>query len=288
MDSVIIPNKPELDRKIAAIKKDGIKSIHVVSDFDRTLTKAYFKGEKITAIINHLRMGNYLSKGYAKKAKILQDKYHPIEVSRTINQTEKNKSMKEWWSNHYKLLVESGLNEKIMEKAVKDILHQGTITLRDGAANFLRSLYKNNIPMIIMSSSGIGNMVTDFLNIQKLMFDNIYFIGNTLEFDKDGKFIGIEDNKIIHVFNKSEVEIKNLPLYDSLKERSNIILLGDSISDLGMIKGSNFKNLIKIGFLNYPEESLEEFKKAFDIIITNDGSFEPINELFGKLLGNTQ
>ena len=41
-ENVIITNKQELDKKINAIKKDGKKSLHVISDFDRTLTHAFF------------------------------------------------------------------------------------------------------------------------------------------------------------------------------------------------------------------------------------------------------
>jgi 5'-nucleotidase len=229
-------------------------------------------------------MGDYLTKDYAEKAKALQDKYHPIEVSQKASQEEKNKAMFSWWSEHYELLVKSGLDEKTMARAISDIIKTGTISLRENANIFLKTLKENNIPLIIMSSSGIGNMVVDFLKYQKLMFNNTHFIGNTLEFDKQGKFKGIQDNKIIHVFNKHEVEIKSLPIYKDIKNRKNIILLGDTISDLGMLEGLEYTNLIKIAFLNYPEENLEDFKKNFDIIITNDGSFEYINTLLDRIL----
>lgn len=284
MENIIILNPKELKNKIAIFKKEGKDKLHILSDFDRTLTKAYFKGEKVTAIINYLRMGNYLSENYANKAKALQDKYHPIEVSQTISQEEKNKAMFSWWSEHYKLLVESGLNEKTMAQAIKDIIKTGTISLREGADNFLKTLNKNNIPIVIMSSSGIGNMVVDFLKTQKLMFDNTHFIGNTLEFNKQGKFLGIQDNKIIHVFNKHEVEIKNLPIHKQIENRKNIILLGDTISDLGMLENLEYNNLIKIAFQNYPEENLDDFKKNFDIVITGDSNFDYINELLKEIL----
>lgn len=284
MENVIIINPENLKEKLETFKKQGKDVFHVLTDFDRTLTKAYFKGEKVTAIINHLRMGNYLTEDYAQKAKALQDKYYPIEVSQTTSQDDKNKAMFEWWSKHYELLIKSGLDEKTMSKAIADIIKTGTIALRKGADIFLKTLNQNKIPVIIMSSSGIGNMVVDFLKLQNLMLDNTHFIGNTLKFNKEGKFLGIADNKIIHVFNKHEVEIKNLPIYKEVKDRKNIILLGDTISDLGMLEGLDYNNLIKIGFYNYPEENLDDFKKNFDIIITNDSSFEYVNSLLKEIL----
>ncbi len=284
MSDIIIPDKPKLEKKIEAIRKEGASSLHVLSDFDRTLTKAFFKEEKIPSLISHLRNGHYLTKDYAEKAQTLFNKYHPIELSDKITKEEKSKAMLEWWSAHYKLLVKSGLNEKTIKQALKDIIQEGKIKLRKGAAEFLQKLNQDNIPLIILSSAGIGNMVTEFLKEQNLMFNNIHFIGNTLKFDKAGNFAGIKDNKIIHVLNKHEAEIKNLPIYEEIKQRKNIILLGDSIDDLGLAQGVQHKNIIKIGFLNFSEQSLEEFQKNFDVIIMNDGDFSEINNVLSKIL----
>ena len=66
------------------IKKQGIDSLHIVSDFDRTLTYASVGGEKIPSIISILRDGNYLSKEYAEKAHALFNKYHSIEIDNNI------------------------------------------------------------------------------------------------------------------------------------------------------------------------------------------------------------
>ncbi|MFH8080781.1 MAG: hypothetical protein QXO84_02785 [Candidatus Aenigmatarchaeota archaeon] len=60
----------------------------------------------------------------------------------------------------------------------------------------------------------------------------------------------------------------------------NIILLGDSINDVNMVKGFKYKNLLKIGFLNFDEDKLRDsYSKNFDVIIEGDGDFSFINEL---------
>jgi ATP-dependent Clp protease adapter protein ClpS len=52
-----------------------------------------------------------------------------------------------------------------------------------------------------------------------------------------------------------------------------------------MIKGFDFENLIKIGFLNEKvKENLEEYKKVYDVLITNDSSMEFVNELLKEIL----
>jgi HAD superfamily hydrolase (TIGR01544 family) len=284
--ATIIQDKKEFNRKIKAIKLDGKENLHILSDFDRTLTYAHFKGEKIPSLLAHLRNGNYLTKDYAEKAHALFNKYHPIEISESIGKEEKSKQMLEWWSSHYNLLAESGLDEKTIKQSTKDLIKEGKIRLREGAREFFESLNKNSLPLIILSSAGIGNMVTEFLKEQKLDFPNIHFIGNTLEFDKSGKFKGIKDNKIIHVLNKHEAEIKNLPVYKELLKRKNLLLLGDSLDDLGMSGGFPSKNVVKIAFVNYEDEkkNLDKYKRSFDIIITEDGDFSEVNKIISELI----
>jgi hypothetical protein len=58
------------------------------------------------------------------------------------------------------------------------------------------------------------------------------------------------------------------------------LLLGDSLDDVGMVEGFDYKNLLKIGFLNENvEENLEKFKKTFDVVLTGDPGMEYINNL---------
>ena len=285
MDNIIIPDQTELTKKIEAIKQEGKDSLHIISDFDRTITKAFSKGKKIPSLIYHLRNEHYLTEDYSAKAFALYEKYHPLEVSTTVSDEKKNKAMLEWWSTHYKLLVESGLNEKTIKQAIKDIVKKQEINLRLGVNEFLKLVGKRNIPLVVLSSSGVGNMILELLKELKVMNNNIHFIGNTLEFDKEGKFIGVKDNKIIHSFNKNEAELASLSIYQELIKRKNVILLGDSLGDIKMIEGFPYNNLIKIGFYNdATEENIEDFKKNFDVVITNDGSFEYINQLLKEIL----
>jgi len=283
MDNVIIPNPELLKKKIAKIKEQGKESMHVLSDFDRTLTHSSVNGARTPSLISHLRNGNYLTEDYAEKAKALFNRYHPIEMSTTFGQEEKAEKMKEWWSLHYKLLADSGLNQETIKRAIKDIINGENIKLREGVDKFINNLNKNDIPLVIISSAGIGNMIQDFLKEKNLLLSNIHIIGNMLEFNKEGKFTGIKDNRIIHVLNKREAELKGLSIYSELEKRKNIILLGDSIDDLQMIENSEYENLISIIFLE-SLESLELVKQKFDIIITNDSDFSEVNKLLEEII----
>jgi len=279
MENIIISNPSKLDEIKEKISKQGKDKFHVIVDFDRTLTKCFFKGEKSPTVIAQIREGNYLTPDYASKAHDLFDKYYPIEINPKISLKEKKEKMTEWWKAHFNLLVECGMNKKV----INEITKKSKIKFRKGVLEFLSFLKKRNIPIVIMSA-GPGDMIEEHLKQENIFYNNINIIGNRFEFDGDGKVIKIKE-PIIHAFNKSETSVKELEIYDQLLKRKNVLLLGDTIGDAGMIEGFPYENLIKIGFLNInAEENLEEFKKNYDVLILNDDDFDYVNELVNEIV----
>ena len=278
--NIIISNEKELKEKIKEIKKQGKEKFHVIADFDRTLTKGSLNGDvKITSIINRIAMGGYLNPDYSKKSSELYDKYYAIEKDPKIPIKEKTKEMENWWREHNQLLVKSGLSLEVMKKVVK----KEDPYFRNKVSDFFDLLNKNQIPLIILSSSR-GEMIKLFLEKYNFMKNNTHIIANRFEFDKNGKVIGYEE-PVIHLLNKSEASIKELPIYDDLLKRKNVLLLGDSLGDLGMIEGFPYENLITLGFLNENiNENLESYKKAYDIVVLNDGSMDYVNGLLKKII----
>lgn len=280
MQNIIIPNIEQLEKTIEAIKRDGKDKLHVLSDFDKTLTKAIVRGQRAHTIIAQIREGKYLTPDYAPKAHQLFDIYHPIEIDTKIPIKEKKQKMHEWWKKHFDLLIESGMNKDLIERIVKE----REIQFREGVSELLDFLNRNNIPLIIMSAAP-GDMLIEYLKNKKMLYQNIHIIANLFVWNKNGKATGIKE-PIIHSLNKQEIEVKSLPIYRELLKRKNVILLGDNMEDISMISGFPYKNLIKIGFLNENiEENFEEYKKNFDVIITNDLDMNYVNELLKKIIG---
>ena len=244
------------------------------------MSKAFVGGKKSSTLIAFIRSGKYLTPDYPKKAYALFDKYHPIEISTTIPLKEKKKKMQEWWRAHNDLLIKSGMNLKV----ARDIVKKQDFCFRGNISKFFKSLYKNKIPLIILSASR-GILIKLFLEKYNYMDKNTHIIANNFKFDKNGIAIGY-DEPVIHTFNKTETSVKHLPIYNDLLKRKNVILLGDLIGDVGMIEGFPYENLIKIGFLNENvDERLEEFKKNYDVVILNDGTFDYVNGLVGEVVG---
>lgn len=279
MENILISNPEKLQEKIEKFQEGGAEATHIVSDFDKTVTRAFHGNEKFS-VISLLRDGKHLTSDYAERAQLLFDKHHPYEIDLTIPFEERKERMNNWWNEHFALLIECGLEKRDLE----DIVNSGKISFRDGAKELFNTLNKNGIPLVFISSNGVGNTIPMILEKEGMMSKNIYIITNIFEFDKNGKATRVLEPKI-HVLNKSEIAVKDYPVFDQIKDRKNVILLGDGIDDNGMIEGFDYNNIIRIGFLNEKvEENKQVYLENFDVVITNDGDMDYVNELMGEIL----
>jgi len=281
IENIIVSNPTKLENLKKSISEDGIENFHVLTDFDRTLTTSSVNGKKIPSLISILRDGNYLTPDYAEKANQLYDKYYPIEVNPNISMAEKKKAMNEWWTTHFDLLIKSGLDKKDIE----DVVKSKKIKFRDGFSDFINILKKNNIPLVIMSSCGLGgNAISMCLKQEGKLYNNIHIISNLCKWDENGNAVSFK-KPIIHIMNKDETVIQKFPVFEIIKNRKNVLLLGDSLGDVGMVQGFDYNNLIKIGFLDENvEENLESFKANYDVLILNDSSMDYINKLLREVI----
>lgn len=281
-ENIVISNPKKVEKARKSISQGGAEKLHILADFDRTLTHAFISGEKVPSIISVLRSsGKYLGGDYAKKANALYEKYYPIEVDPNIPIEKKKKAMEEWWMTHFNLLAKSGFNKNHLG----EIMASGRIRFRQGALEFFDFLHKHGIPLIIMSSSGVGgDVISMLLKKENRAYRNIHIISNSFVWDKEGRVIDIK-KPIIHCLNKDETILKDFPYYKEIKHRKNVLLLGDSLGDVGMIEGFKYDNLIKVGFLNENiEENLKHYSKAYDILILNDSSMDYVNELLKEMI----
>ena len=278
MEQVYFRNKELLKQKIKEIKSQGLERLHIVSDFDRTLTKCFFDDKKIPSALALIREGGYLTEDYPKKAFALFDKYHPIEVDDYLEYDFKFKKMQEWWEAHEKLLIKSGMHQKVID----DILDRYPKIFREGTIQFLDYLNSHNLPLLIFSA-GIGDLIEGYLKKENRLTSNIHILSNTFDFNSEGYVTGFK-NEIIHIMNKSETKLGDKKYRDLISQRNNVILLGDSLGDLGMVNNLDINLIIKIGFLNEEvENKLELYKSKFDVVITNDGSMKYVNQLLNNL-----
>jgi cytosolic 5'-nucleotidase 3 len=276
--NIIIKDLNRLEEIKKQMQQDGVEKLHIIADFDKTLTKAFVEGQASPSAIAQIRQGNYLPEEYSRRAHELFDTYHPIEVSTELEQSYKNEKMNEWWRKHFDLLIEYKISKQILNTVVKS----KSLEFRTGALEFIDTLDKHSIPLVIMSA-GLGDMIVGYLEQEGRMYDNVKVVSNFFEFDQEG-FVLKPTEPIIHSLNKHEVVLHSFPFYKELEHRQNVLLLGDNLDDIGMIEGFDYKNLIKIGFLNDDvEKRLEFYNKVYDVIITDDGDMSEVQKLIEEL-----
>jgi len=279
---VIIVNKKKFEETKERIRLDGASKLHVLSDFDKTITRGLTSdGKKANTVISQFRSDpKYLGQAYFDEAHKLFDIYHPIEVDPNVLFKEKNAKMHEWWMRHFKLLAKSGLSLAV----IGHVVSERPLEFREGSLEFLTMLESAGIPLILMSAAP-GDMLIEYLRASNLLLPNVYVIANLYNFDSKGKALDIRE-PIVHSMNKAEIVLEGHPVYKKVKTRRNVILLGDGLEDPGMIEGFDYDNLIKIGFMNEdPKENLAHYKKAYDVVITGDGNMDFVNDLVKEVLG---
>lgn len=261
---MIYINKKE---KLNNIDFSDSKSYYVVADFDKTLTEG--TSNSTWAVMAN---ANGVNEEYTKKRNELYKIYRPKEIDMTLSEEEKSQYMEEWWQKHISLFFEYGLEEKAVKNSIKD----GGLKFREGAKEFLEKMRDMSVPVIIISA-GIGNIIEEFLNQEECYFDNIFVLSNFVKF-KDGIIEKIEGSTI-HALNKNVVKLPK-KITDKLSIRKNILLLGDGIADLKMVKAEDLEKTITVGFLDEKiEENLEYYNKEFDIVLTNQASIDDVNKI---------
>lgn len=280
-ENIIYSNEQNFIDTLSKMQKDGNQKLHVLADFDRTLTTAFFEGKSRPSLISVLRSENYLTQEYSDKAYALFDHFHPIEIDPNISLEEKKVHMTQWWQQHLSLLVDSKLHRSHIEKVVES----GIIELREGVISFLAYLEKHHIPLVIISANGLGtDSIKMYLEKQGLLTKNVHILSNEFYWDEAGVASGY-DERVIHTFNKDETVLHDFPeIFEEIKQKPNVILLWDSLWDPGMVTGFEYENLVKIWFLNeYEETLLDSYKAHYDVVLTGDYSWDLCKIVFQEL-----
>lgn len=280
MTNILIPNPQDFDTKLQNIIAWWPEKFHVIADFDRTLTKAFAEWKPTVSLITRLQNWFYPPE-YAEKSNAIFNKYHPIEIDPNISLEEKKKAMTKRRDEQFNLMLSYGLTRKI----IADAMDSEDTNFRNWCGEFLDTLHNHNIPLLILSASGLGyDSIYYCLKHENKLYDNIDIISNDFVRDEEGKAIGVRE-PVIHSFNKDETVVKNFPIYEEIKDRKNILLLGDGIGDAGMADGFDYENIIKIWFLNNDSpEHREKFSEVYDLLILGDGDMEEVNRIIKKLV----
>ena len=265
---------PTVSEKIAKIKKGGPQELFFVSDFDRTMTKAKFHGEEVVSGLSIFHHGNYLHDPYANQAQELWDYYYPKESNIHLSEDERFTLMKEWYDKHVALFVQYKLSKDIISQAAQS--HQ--IKLRDGTDVLLNRCSELDIPFIVFSA-GSGDVIKELFDMEKLLHTQVSICSNYFSFTPEGVVNGFS-SEIIHSYNKNKIDIHTHGVSESVKEKPHLVLMGDSLKDPTMGEHFHPETILKVGFC-HNVDLLAQYRRLYDVVLTGDGSFEPVLDLLG-------
>ena len=275
--SIKIARQEVFDKKLSQIKKGGVEKLHVVSDFEKTLTKPKTNGLNGNSSFERVREGAIFPPQYAVEGAALYQEYYHYQNDPGLSLEERSVKMREWWSKELQLLIKHGITKDI----IKQVVTVSGLEPRDGLASCIEHLHKNKVPLLIFSS-WLGDGIQAFLEAQKMLFPNIHIIANFFEYSSSGKAVGVKQ-PIIHPFNKHENEITGADYSKEVKDRKNVIVLGHTISDLGIPAGFKHDTVLNIGFWNEDWDVAYGFKRRFDVIVESDDDMNYVVDLIKNI-----
>ena len=174
------------------------KDTVVLADFDGTFTKKEVLGKKTSSLMTVLVNEKYLGKEGTKACQDLFSHYYPIETDPHLALDKKKVLMQEWWQKTFQALHQAGLTREMLFEVCDSPLLQW----REQLLDFLRYLQAKNIPLVVFSAGGFGDLaIKHLLAKENLLTSNVQILSNQMLFDEQGFFTGEVVQPIIHIAN---------------------------------------------------------------------------------------
>lgn len=261
---------PETHEKLERFRGLSPDQLHLIFDFDRTLTVPHpGADDNVTTwhILNEHLPPN--AQGHYQK---LFEHYRPLEMSGELT----DEQAITWWSSILNLFVENGID---MREVEADFVSKASI--RPGAKELLELCKAHGIPTIILSA-GIRNVIELWAKHYGISPDVV--MSTELQLDSDQRISGWDPSTLVHALNKHEIDHPDIR--QILAERPNVIIVGDSVNDTNMAQGKEtvFRYLIDDRGLGVQALAQEAFDvHNFDCIIS-DHSLDAIADIVHEIV----
>ncbi len=275
MANLVIKNLKQFEAKVKKIQNDGKECLHVVADFDQTLSKEYVKGGKHAPSTWDCF---HFSHEYHEEKLRTYEQYYAIEIDVNLPYEYRKEKLIEWGQKSMELMIHHGLTLSMIREAAKS----GAVEGREGVAEFFAAARKFKLPTLVLSG-GLGDVISEYLQSVNSLSPNVHIISNFFTFNDAGLVTGFK-GEIVHPMNKSELGIEGKPYGKEITGRKNVIIIGDKLHDIDMAKGVVHETCLSIGYVNTGQEkNLGNFRETFDVVLVEDGSLRYPTDLIEKL-----
>ncbi len=260
---LIISDPTKFQQIMKALISEGIESLDIVTDFDFTLTRKEPEGDHGNdSSYSLFSLSPHLSKEFKDKRIYLYKTYSPYERDTTLDFAAKDKLMQEWYSRTLELVS----SHKLSNDQIKESIYCTSMKLRHCSDELFKFASLLSIPMYVISA-GIKEIIMNFLemSIPSEFLEKITLIANACSKQTTPYVTTTNKDKFLH---KSK-----FPL------RRNAVLIGDLTEDIVMVANSDYKNVIKIGFMNGvkdKEYSQALYNQSYDVVIKGNGSMQHV------------
>eukprot|EP00938_MAST-03A_sp_MAST-3A-sp1_P005514 g5514.t1 len=188
--------------------------------------------------------------------------------------------MATWWKRAHSILIKHGFRKSDISTLVDE--YENIIHIRDGIREIFQLCEKKDIPIVIVSA-GITDFIREILRRKGIdvSSNRVVICSNEMIFNKDG-LLERFTSPVVHAESKGKIRSLRKEFFERYKDRTNVILMGDSICDPEASQNIfNKKTCISIGFLDLPNEDgsfgwrhkpLSVYSDVYDILIPDDGS----------------
>jgi cytosolic 5'-nucleotidase 3 len=256
--------------KLTSFAAAGPQKLHIVSDFDLTLTAGKHPGDNLGTwdVMDALMP----EEGVARHTAIYQS-FRPIEVAGKLTQA----IAAEKWAETLDLITSYHMSIDDIEEAFLSVA-----MLRPGAKDMFDTCKRIGIPTVILSS-GIRNVIEIMAKHYGIHTD--FILSNDLAIDTSSHVSGWQKDSLVHVLNKREMGHGELT--ELRATHPNILLLGDVPADADMVEGHD--DVIRIRVLDprkgetYNQASALQasFNAGYDLV--TEHSLEPVVNILEQL-----
>lgn len=270
LDGFHYQDKADVLGKLRKFAADGPNKVHLVSDFDLTLTAGKRPGQNLGTwdVMDALMP----PEGVARHTAIYQS-FRPVERAGQLTEA----MTREKWSETLDLITSYHMSIDDIEAAFLSVA-----TLRPGAKELFGQCQAGGIPTVILSS-GITNVI-------KIMADHYglhpdYVLSNDLIVDNTRHISGWRHGDLIHILNKREMGHDELSRVRAT--RPNILLAGDVSDDVRMVEGDT--DVIRVRVLDprkgevhdLPSALQASFEAGYDLV--TEHSLQPLARIVAWL-----
>lgn len=209
-------------------------------------------------------------------------KYFSVIYDKAVSREKRHEAVLPWWKSLHAEL----LGQKFTKEKLREIIVGANFMFRHGIVDLLKATTEHNINFVI-SSAGIVGIIEQSIEMLKAttpLKDPLYF-GTSEEYDEKGVLVKFKDPVLTTLNKSSIITHENCPF---VEKGANAILLGDIVDDLYITEKLQLENLITIGFFNNDTKmSQEEYVKAFDVTIMDDGDLTYVTELINRIYSDS-